>query len=164
MEDVSEEACPTCLATRLNAQLLKALFKEEAQDRIVKNPTRGLRGTDPVIIGAGWRPGWSTDYCAVMAAKQLGAKRIVNLSNIDYAYTADPKHDPDATPIERISWPEFRALLPEHWDPGLSSPFDPVASKLAHEHDMEVAIMNGAKLEEFGKYLKREQFTGTLIA
>ncbi len=151
-------------ATRLNAHLLRALFKEEAQDRIVKNPTRRVRRDHPVIIGAGWRPGWSTDYCAVQAARQLGAKRLVNLSNIDHVYTADPRHDPSATPIERIGWSEFRALIPEEWDPGLSSPFDPVASKVAHEHKIEVAILNGAKLEEFDKYLGGEAFTGTVIS
>lgn len=151
-------------ATRLNAHLLKALFKEEAQERIVKNPERGLRGNDAVIVGSGWRPGRSTDYCAVMAAKELGAKRVINLSNIDHAYTADPRHDPSATPIERTTWNEFRALLPDHWDPGLSSPFDPIASKLAQEQKMEVAIINGAKLEQFDKYLGRQPFVGTLIS
>lgn len=151
-------------ATRLNAHLLKAVFKEEAQDRIVKNPTRSIRGIAPVIIGAGWRPGCSTDYDAVLAAKQLGAKRLVNLSNIDCVYTADPRHDPDARPIERITWDDFRAIIPDHWDPGLSSPFDPVASKLAQELGMEVAIMNGAKLEEFDRYLSGEPFKGTVIA
>lgn len=151
-------------ATRLNAHLLRAIFKEDAQARIVKNPTRGVRGNDGVIIGAGWRPGWSTDYCAVMAAKQLGAKRLVNLSNIDYAYTADPKKDPNAKPIERIDWNGFRAIIPAHWDPGLSSPFDPVASKLAQELKMEVAIINGNKLEEFDKYLAGAPFVGTVIS
>ncbi len=151
-------------ATRLNAHLLRALFKEDAQGRIVKNPTRGVRGKDPVIIGAGWRPGRSTDYCAVQAAIQLGAKRLVNLSNIDRVYTADPRHDPSAQPIDRIGWSEFRALIPDSWDPGLSSPFDPVASKLAHEHKMEVAVMNGARLEELDKYLAGEAFTGTVIS
>jgi uridylate kinase len=150
-------------ATRLNAQLLRAIFKEEAQARIVKNPTRGIHQHDSVIIGAGWRPGWSTDYCAVMAAKELGATRVVNLSNIDYAYTADPREDPTATPIKEISWPEFRALIPEAWDSGLSSPFDPVASKLAQSAGIEVAIINGAKLDEFGKYLNNEEFIGTKI-
>jgi len=151
-------------STRLNAHLLRALFKDEAQERIIKNPTRGIRGNDGVIIGAGWRPGWSTDYCAVMAAKQLGASRIVNLSNIDYVYTADPRKDPSATPIERISWADFRAIIPDHWDPGLSSPFDPVASKLAQEQKMEVAIINGAKIEEFDAYLEGQPFKGTVIS
>lgn len=151
-------------ATRMNAHLLRALFAEEAQARIVKNPERGVRGKDDVIIGAGWKPGWSTDYCAVMAAKKLGAKKLVNLSNIDYVYTADPKNTPDAAPIERTSWSDFRRLIPTEWDPGLSSPFDPVAAKEAEAAGIEVAILNGAKLGEFENYLSGKPFRGTVIS
>lgn len=151
-------------STRLNAHLMRALFLEEAQARIVKNPTRGNRGATPIIVGAGWKPGWSTDYCAVMAAKKLGAKKLVNLSNIDYVYTADPKKDPSATKIEKIGWSEFRKIIPDHWDPGLSSPFDPVAAKEAESLGLEVAIINGTKLEEFQNYLDGKPFVGTIIS
>ena len=151
-------------STRLNAHLMRALFLEEAQARIVKNPTRGIRGTSPIIIGAGWKPGWSTDYCAVMAAKKLGAKKLVNLSNIDYIYTADPKKDPSATKIEKINWADFRELIPKEWDPGLSSPFDPVAAKEAQVSHLEVAIINGSKLAEFENYLDGKPFEGTVIS
>lgn len=151
-------------ATRLNAQLLRTMFLEEAQARIVKNPTNRVRPKDSVIVGAGWKPGWSTDYCAVMAAKTLGATKLVNLSNIDYVYTADPRKDPTATKIERIGWKEFRALIPEEWDPGLSSPFDPVAAREAEALGLEVAIINGAKLEEFEHYLDGKPFVGTVIS
>ena len=151
-------------STRLNAHLMRALFLEEAQERIVKNPTRNIRGNHSIIIGAGWKPGWSTDYCAVMAAKKLGAHRLVNLSNIDYVYTADPKKDPNATKIEKINWADFRELIPKEWDPGLSSPFDPVAAREAQAGKLEVAIINGGKLDEFSKYLQGEAFAGTVIA
>jgi len=151
-------------STRLNAHLMRALFLEEAQERIVKNPTRAIRGNHPVIIGAGWKPGWSTDYCAVMAAKKLGAKKLINLSNIDYVYTADPKKDPSATKIEKISWPDFRQLIPKDWDPGLSSPFDPVAAREAEALKLEVAIMNGKNLSEFEHYLDGQPFAGTIIS
>jgi uridylate kinase len=151
-------------STRLNAHLLRTIFNEEAQARIVKNPTRRISVRDSIIVGAGWKPGWSTDYCAVMAAKNMGAKKLVNLSNIDYVYTADPRKDPAATKIEKISWSEFRKLIPDEWDPGLSSPFDPVAAKEAEVLGLEVAIINGAKLEEFEKYLAGEPFVGTVIS
>ncbi len=151
-------------STRLNAHLMRSVFMEEAQARIVKNPTHRIKAKMPVIIGAGWKPGWSTDYCAVMAAKTLGAKKLVNLSNIDHVYTADPKKDPIATPIERISWADFRELIPNEWDPGLSSPFDPVAAKEAERLHLEVAIMNGEKLGEFDNYLSGKPFTGTVIS
>ena len=77
-------------STRLNAHLLRTLFAEEAQARIVKYPTRRVSSKSNIVIGAGWKPGWSTDYCAVLAAKQLGAKKMVNLSNIDYVYEKTP--------------------------------------------------------------------------
>ncbi|MBU2220888.1 UMP kinase [Patescibacteria group bacterium] len=151
-------------STRLNAHLLRTIFIEEAQARIVKNPTHRLRGRESVVIGAGWKPGWSTDYCAVMAAKTLGAKKLVNLSNIDYVYTADPRKNPDATKIEKIDWDSFRKLIPSEWDPGLSAPFDPVAAREAEALGLEVAIINGEKLQEFKNYLNGEPFVGTVIS
>ncbi len=151
-------------ATRLNAHLLRTVFKEEAQARIIKNPTRKIHARDHVVVGAGWKPGWSTDYCAVMAAKSLGATKLVNLSNIDYVYTADPRVDPTATKIEAISWSEFRTLIPSEWDPGLSSPFDPVAAREAEALGIEVAIINGGKLSEFENYLEGRPFVGTVIS
>jgi uridylate kinase len=151
-------------STRLNAHLMRALFKEEAQERIIKNPTRSIRGNSPIIIGAGWRPGWSTDYIAVMAAKQLGAKKLINLSNIDYVYTKDPREFPDAEKLEQVDWARFRTLIPDHWDPGLSSPFDPVAAKEAESLKLEVAVMNGRNTAEFENYLTGRPFKGTVIS
>lgn len=151
-------------STRLNAHLLRTIFTEEAQAKIVKNPTHRLRGKESVVVGSGWKPGWSTDYCAVMAAKTLGAKKLVNLSNIDYVYTADPRKDPSATKIEKIDWASFRKLIPAEWDPGLSAPFDPVAAREAETLGLEVAIINGEKLDEFKNYLDGKPFVGTVIS
>lgn len=151
-------------STRLNGQLLRNIFVGYAHPQVMKNPTIDIESEEPIIIAAGWQPGFSTDYDAVLIAKNLGATRLVNLSNIDYVYTADPKKNPDAKPIENIHWPEFRKLLPDRWDPGLSSPFDPVAAKEAEALGLEVAIINGAKLDEFSKYLDGHKFIGTVIA
>lgn len=151
-------------ATRLNAQLLRNIFVGYAHPHVIKNPTIDIEAEGPVIIAAGWKPGWSTDYCAVLMAKNLGATRLVNLSNIDYVYDADPKKNPDAKKIEKISWADFRKLIPEEWDPGLSSPFDPVAAKEAESLSLEVAIINGAKLNEFSNYLADKPFIGTIIS
>ncbi len=151
-------------STRLNAHLMRALFKEQAQARIIKNPMRGGTPRSSIVIGAGWKPGWSTDYCAVMAAKRLGAKKLINLSNIDYVYDKNPNEFPDAKKIETIDWKKFRTLIPDHWDPGLSSPFDPIAAKEAEHAKLEVAVINGNKLEEFKNYLLGEKFVGSVIS
>jgi uridylate kinase len=151
-------------STRLNAQLLRNIFVGYAHAHVIKNPTIDIEAEEPILIAAGWKPGSSTDFDAVLMAKNLGATRLVNLSNIDYVYTADPKKNPDAKKIEKISWAEFRKIIPDHWDPGLSSPFDPVAAKEAEALGLEVAIINGAKLPEFSNYLDSKPFVGTVIS
>jgi uridylate kinase len=151
-------------STRLNAQLLRNIFVGYAHSQIIKNPTIDVESEEPITIAAGWQPGWSTDYCAVLMAKNIGARHLVNLSNIDYVYESDPKKNPGAKKIEKASWADFRKLIPEEWDPGLSSPFDPVAAKEAEALGLEVAIINGEKLDEFSKYLDNQPFIGTVIS
>lgn len=151
-------------STRLNAQLLRNIFVGYAHPQVIKNPTIDIEADEPIIIAAGWQPGCSTDYDAVLMAKNLGATKLVNLSNIDYVYTDDPRKNPNAEKIEKTDWAAFRKLIPEEWDPGLSSPFDPVAAKEAEAIGLEVAIINGTKLEEFSKYLDGEPFIGTTIS
>lgn len=151
-------------STRLNAQLLRNIFVGYAHTQVVKNPTIDIEAEEPIVIAAGWQPGFSTDYDAVLIAKNIGATRLVNLSNIDYVYDADPRKNPNAKKIEKTSWGEFRKLIPEEWNPGLSSPFDPVAAKEAEAIGLEVAIINGAKLEEFSNYLDGNPFIGTIIS
>ena len=152
-------------ATRLNGHLLRTIFRDLAHPVIITNPDDILDvpKDEKLIIAAGYRPGASTDLRAVQIAKLVGAKKVVNLSNIEHIYTADPKQDPDAEKIEDISWSEFRKLIPTEWSPGLNSPFDPVAAKAADELNLEVASISGAKLISLKNYLEDKPFTGTLI-
>ncbi len=152
-------------ATRLNGHLLRTVFRGIAHPTMVTNPDDILDMPDstPLIIAAGYRPGASTDLRAVQIAQRRKAHTLVNLSNIDYVYTADPRKDANATPIKEINWSDFRKMIPAEWDPGLSSPFDPVAARTAEAYGLEVAIINGMKLDELKKYLEEEPFMGTLI-
>ncbi|NCU42545.1 MAG: UMP kinase, partial [Candidatus Moranbacteria bacterium] len=111
----------------------------------------------------GYRPGCSTDYDAVLLAKYLDITSLVNLSNIDYVYTKDPRKYKDAEKVEKISWKDFRNIVGNIWSPGLNAPFDPVASRLAEEINLEVAIMNGKDLENFKNYLDGEIYKGTKV-
>lgn len=151
-------------STRLNAQLLRNIFVGYAHQQVIKNPTIDIEADEPIIIAAGWQPGCSTDYDAVLMAKNIGARRLVNLSNIEYVYDSDPRKNLRARKIEKISWADFRALIPEEWHPGLSSPFDPVAAKEAEALNLEVAIMSGATLGEFSNYIDGKPFVGTIIS
>ena len=155
-------------ATRLNGHLLRTIFRDIAHPTMITNPDEVVdiptgEHSPRVIIASGYRPGASTDLRAVQIALRTGSTHVVNLSNTDYVYTADPKVDPDAKPIERMPWHEFRKLIPSEWAPGLSSPFDPVAAQLAEEHRIEVACINGTRLTDLLAYLNGEPFVGTLL-
>ena len=152
-------------ATRLNGHLLRTIFKDTAYPVMITNPEDilGVPKEAELIVAAGYHPGASTDYRAVQIAGHIGATKIINLSNTDYIYTADPRKDLEAIKIEDITWPDFRKLIPEGWDPGLSSPFDPVAARSAEELGIEVASINGTHLEELANYLDDKPFVGTRI-
>lgn len=153
-------------ATRLNGHLIRTIFKKYAYARINTNPhdlEDFYQSKDPIMIAAGWRPGFSTDYDTTLLARYLGIKKIVNLSNIDYIYDKDPKKFPDAKKLEEISWKDFRAMFGGEWEPGMNAPFDPVASELAEHENLEVVTMNGRNLENLRRYLGDEKFEGSVI-
>ncbi|MFO7807463.1 MAG: UMP kinase [Candidatus Moraniibacteriota bacterium] len=157
-------------ATRLNAHLIKTIFRKYAHPRINKNPqtkedlNQHFDGGEGIMVAAGWRPGWSTDYVATILAERLSAKKIINLSNIEYVYNKDPRKYPDATKFEEISWQDFRKIVGDKWDPGLNTPFDPIASKNAQRLRLEVFIINGKNTKNLEKLFSGKKYTGTKIS
>lgn len=117
-----------------------------------------------VLVAAGWKPGFSTDNDAVLLAIRFGAKEVLNLSNIDMVYTADPKVDKNAKPISKISWQEFCKIVGEDWDPGKNAPFDPIASKAAREAGLTVICANGRNNSNTFSILTGQEYVGTTIS
>jgi len=151
------------MATRLNAQLVKAVMREWCSQEVVTNPLEVNPLTGRVLVAAGWKPGFSTDYDAVLLAERFGADMVINLSNIEKVYTADPKTNPDAKPIDKITWADFREIIGDEWTPGKNVPFDPVASNHAQKIGLKVICAGGKDLNNLGKILRGEDFFGTEI-
>jgi len=150
-------------ATRINAHLLLTIFRKYAYFRIIKNPKEKINFKEKILIAAGWKPGFSTDYDAVLLAKTYGSDTIINLTNVDYVYDKDPNKFKDAKPFKEISWKDYLKLIEQKWIPGMSAPFDPIASKLAQKFKFKVIILNGRKLKNLENYLSNKSFKGTII-
>lgn len=153
-------------ATRMNAHLVRTIFRRYAHPRINTNPhdlEEFYSAPEPVLVAAGWRPGFSTDFDAVLLGKYLDAKRVINLSNIDMVYDRDPRKHADARPFHKLTWKAFRKLVGDEWNPGMNAPFDPIASKMAEDEKMEVAILNGNDLANVENYILGKKFVGTVI-
>ena len=149
-------------ATRLNAHFIKTLFNSITEDIIVKNPTQKIRFTKRILIAGGWKPGWSTDYDAVLLAKNLNIDIVINMSNINYVYDRDPKKNKNAKKIRNICWKHYRKISGNKWKAGLNKPFDPIAAKEAEKSGLKVIVI-GKNLSNFENLLNNRKFEGTVI-
>ena len=148
-------------ATRVNAELLRSACQVEHP--IITDPNIILPTTPCLIFGAGWKPGRSTDYDAVLLAVTNQVTTVYNVSNITKIYTADPKTDPAAKPLDDVTWEQLQQIVGDTWTPGLNMPFDPIAAKLATEHALTVKVVNGLDMANLANCIAGQAFTGTVI-
>jgi uridylate kinase len=149
--------------TRLNAHLLRTIFREVAYPVVLDNPRKPVKNNWRVLIAAGWRPGWSTDYIAVLLAKRFEIKEIIDAGNIPFVYSKDLLKYKNACPIKEISWKDYQKLVGSKWIPGLAAPIDPIAAKLARKLKIPALIIKGTELKNLKKVILGQKFRGTII-
>jgi uridylate kinase len=149
--------------SRLNAEVVKQMFSGNVYPKVVVDPTKKVKTNKAIVVGAGWKPGWSTDYVTVLIAKKYEANTIVNLTNVDYVYDKNPNEFADAKPLKEVDWKSFEKIVGDKWSPGLSMPFDPRASKLAAKLKLKVVMINGKELGRLEDFINDKPFIGTII-
>ncbi len=150
-------------ATRLNGELLRHIFSDYCSSKVITDPTNSFVFPGRVLVAAGWKPGFSTDYDAVLLAEKFSGNTVINLSNIKKVYTDDPKEYPDAKPLDTVTWDDFKKIVGDEWVPGKHAPFDPIASKYAANINMKVIVASGRDLPNLNDILRDKEFTGTTI-
>ncbi len=152
-------------STRFNAHLLRTVFRKEAYPVVLDNPFKQLErpGKKSLLIASGWKPGWSTDYIAMVLAKRFGVKRIIVAGHPPFVYTKDHMRFKNAKPIRTLSWHDYRSLIPGKWTPGLKSPVDPVAARFAERFHIEALIVRGTSLKNLELAIEGKPFRGTVI-
>jgi len=148
--------------TMLNAELVRSMFSKIAYDKFVE-PIKKVKTNKRVIICSGWKPGWSSDYDAVLLARSFGVKVVVNLTNIDYVYDKNPQKFKSAKPLKNLTWGDYKKLIGSKWIPRMHAPFDPVASRLAEKWGVKVVVMRGADLNNLKSFLEGKKFKGSVL-
>ena len=149
--------------THFNARFVGLLFKGWAEPELIVNPTKKIKSKKPILVAGGWKPGCSTDYDAVLLAKTYGAKELINLSNIDYIYDADPRQNSQAKKMANLSWADLRKIVGDEWAPGANFPFDPLAAKAGEKLGLTLKFSKGTDLSCLEDILCDRVYRGSLV-
>lgn len=150
-------------ATRLHGELLRHAFAPDCCAAVITDPTSVPDFPGRVMIAAGWKPGFSTDYDAVLLAQRFAANTVIKMSDVAMVYSGDPRKDLEARPLARVTWRELAQMGDGEWHPGSRLPFDPVATRAASRHDMTV-VFTGSDTDNLRAILEGRHYRGTTIA
>ena len=148
-------------ATKLNAKLIQTIFGDLADKNIITDYSKEIKSDKPILIGAGYKPDWSTDFDTVIMAEKFGEKEVIELSNIDFVYDKDPNIFKEAKKFENMTWDQMLKICDVKWEPGLNIPLDPSAAKLGAEMNHKIVFLKG--LENLKNYINGNDFNGTVI-
>lgn len=152
-------------STRLNAEFVRSMFGAVAHPKSYWDFSKTIRWRTPVLVVGGYKPGHSTDHDAVLMARKFGARRVINVTNVESLYTKDPKKFSDARPIKEISWKDYRRMFgnPRRHLPGQNVPIDAVAALASQKDTLATYYVGGADLKNLDNLLSDRPWRGTKI-
>ncbi len=151
--------------TRLNAHLIRTIFRDIAFPRLITKESINEEMDEKIklFVGAGGKPGASTDFDLVRLAEQFKPKMVISLLNVMQVFDKDPKLFPEAKPIEKMTWSQYRQMTGEWWAPERQLPFDPFAARLAYDLDLKIIFAEGRNINNLENILENKNFIGTII-
>ncbi len=153
--------------TRMNARLLGAALKGRANREPATSYAEAARlaRRHPIVLMAGTQPGHTTDRVSASLARFVRADRIVNATSVDGVYTADPRRDPTARRLDRITFEELvRIMGTGHRAAGPNVVFDPVAARVLARDRIPLSVVRGRDLASLEAALLGRPFRGTLVS
>lgn len=152
--------------TRLNAGLLAIALGDSAANKTIPHTVDtcvSYATPGKIALMGGTRPGHTTDAVAAMIARKWGADRLVNASNVDAVYSADPRKDPDAKRFSRMTIDELKNIVYAKHDAGRSSVFDPLGVKIAKANKIDLLMVNGRDFGELENAILGKPIKGTFV-
>jgi len=97
-----------------------------------------------IVVGAGYDVGTSSDFDAAIFAAVVKADLLINATNVDGVYTADPKKNPNAKKLKKLTHSEFEKIILNNPQlPGEYRLFDLPATKLIKKIKLKTIFIDG---------------------
>ncbi len=152
------------LATVINALLLQNALERElittrvmsaihmssvAEPYIRRRAVRHMEKGRVVIFAAGTgNPFFTTDTAAALRAAEMECDILLKGTQVDGVYSADPKHDPNATRYDELT---YMTVLSNQL-----SVMDAAAISLARENKLPIIVFNIGEEGSFGRVMRGE--------
>lgn len=152
--------------SRVNARLLINALKGMVYPippRTLEEMLQAGSSRRAVVLG-GLQPGQSTNAVAAIAAEMLGANILINATDVDGIYTADPNINPNAEKFDEITTENFFQLIDKRDSnfAGKYQLFDILALKIVERSKINTHFISGKNPENILKVVKGEKL-GTRI-
>lgn len=156
-------------STRQNAQLLVAALSAagvEVHKKVVLDFDKARTVKSKVVVMGGTIPGITTDTDSVLLAEAIGAKRLVNISNVDAIYDSDPRKNPKAKKYSKMTYGELIGLASEsdRRMAGTHFVFDMLACKLIARSGIEAHFVAGKSLNDVKNAIEGKKHNGTVVS
>ena len=120
--------------------------------------------TRKIVLMGGLQPGQSTNAVSCVMAERSKSKLLISTTTVDGVYTGDPKKDPSARKLSRITSLELEKILESRGTKaGEYDLLDPVAIKIIQRSKITTKIIDGRDPINVLKAIKGEDIGTTIV-
>ncbi|MHC1628124.1 MAG: UMP kinase [Candidatus Nezhaarchaeales archaeon] len=149
--------------SRLNAKiLLYALRDRGVNVSFIDNMQLIRKPKNELYVLGGLSPAQSTTAVAALLAEAIKAEKLIIATDVDGVYTDDPKKNPNATLLKRVSIREIIDILHQEHEPGSYKLLDAIALQVIIRSQIITHVINGFDPLNVKRAIEGEEI-GTLI-
>lgn len=153
-------------STRLNARLVIAALGEAAYHDVPRSFEEAITAARsfPIVVMGGTHPGHTTDAVTAMLGEVSRAAEVVILTNVDGVYTDDPKKDPSARRLPRITASQLVGIVgAQSAAAGSPGVVDPMAARIIQRSRIPTKVLDGRDIAQVRAALAGRSFEGTIV-
>ncbi len=152
--------------TRLNARLLISALSGDVYPTppMDYKEAESAASSGKIVVMGGITPGQTTDATAAILAEFVRANLLVNATSVDGVYTKDPRLDPSAKKLDKIT-PEqlVNIVMQTEMKAGSESVIDPLAAKIIERSKIPTIVLNGTDPKNIVNAVIKNEHVGTEI-
>jgi uridylate kinase len=148
-------------ASRLNARLIGMALGVDNVSTTLPGVVADVKKHRVATMG-GLKPGITTDTVAALIAAKWPSDLIIKGSDQEGIYTADPRQNPNAELLPRVSYAKLVEILGGKHHPGIHSIVDPVAVDAIAKFKLKLIVVKGDDPENVIRAINGEK-VGTVV-